>query len=183
MAFSPSDDIFHEPFWIALLILVVAAATVLAALGFEHIGGYQPCALCLMQRTPYYLAIPLSAGIAAAIWAGAPARIVAALFALLAILTLYNLALAGYHSGVEWGWWEGPATCAPSTAVESAGAMLEALRSGAHGPSCTTAVWRFAGLSFAGWNALISLGLALAAALGAVRALRPYGSSSASQYR
>jgi disulfide bond formation protein DsbB len=27
--------------------------------GFEHIGGYIPCALCLTQRIPYYVAAPL----------------------------------------------------------------------------------------------------------------------------
>ncbi len=33
--------------------------TVGSALGFQHIGGYTPCALCLLQRDPYYYAIPV----------------------------------------------------------------------------------------------------------------------------
>ena len=37
------------------------AATVGTALGFEHIGGYIPCKLCLEQRTPYYVGVPLMA--------------------------------------------------------------------------------------------------------------------------
>jgi disulfide bond formation protein DsbB len=37
------------------------AFTVGSALAFEHIGGYIPCALCLLQRDPYYYAIPLGA--------------------------------------------------------------------------------------------------------------------------
>ena len=47
--------------WLALAIFVVAAATILGALGFEHIGGYLPCHLCLMQRTPYYVGVPFAA--------------------------------------------------------------------------------------------------------------------------
>ena len=32
------------------LVLVGAAATILAALAFEHLGGYAPCPLCLEER-------------------------------------------------------------------------------------------------------------------------------------
>jgi disulfide bond formation protein DsbB len=34
---------------------------------------------------------------------------------------------------------------------------------------CDEASWRFLGLSFAGWNAMVSAGLALVAAFGATR--------------
>ena len=44
----------------ALFLAVAMAATVGTALGFEHIGGYIPCALCLMQRTPYYIGVPVA---------------------------------------------------------------------------------------------------------------------------
>jgi disulfide bond formation protein DsbB len=37
------------------------------------------------------------------------------------------------------------------------------------GPSCEDAAWRFLGLSMAGWNALVSLGLAAMSALSAMR--------------
>ena len=37
------------------------AATVGTALGFQHIGGYIPCKLCLEQRMPYYVGVPLMA--------------------------------------------------------------------------------------------------------------------------
>jgi disulfide bond formation protein DsbB len=36
-------------------------------------------------------------------------------------------------------------------------------------PSCDKAVWIFLGLSMAGWNALISLGLAVASFFAALR--------------
>ncbi|RVD51176.1 disulfide bond formation protein B, partial [Mesorhizobium sp. M8A.F.Ca.ET.023.02.2.1] len=43
----------------ALFLAVAMAATVGSALGFQHIGGYIPCHLCLEQRTPYYIGVPL----------------------------------------------------------------------------------------------------------------------------
>jgi disulfide bond formation protein DsbB len=83
-------------------------------------------------------------------------------FGLFGLLMLYNTGLAAYHSGVEWGFWEGPASCSQSALGGSAADMLNQL--GTVTPaSCTEAVWRFFGLSFAGWNVLIS---ALLSALG-----------------
>lgn len=149
-------------FVLAIAMLAIAAATILGALGFEHIGGYEPCALCLMQRTPYYAGIPIAAAALIAVRLRAPRLLVAALFAAFGLLLLYNTGLAAYHSGVEWGFWEGPASCAEAPGGGSAADMLREL--GAVTPaSCTTAVWRLLGLSFAGWNVLIS---ALLAGLG-----------------
>lgn len=161
-----------------MVFTLAATAVIGTALAFEHLGGYQPCALCLMQRTPYYLAIPVALLLLAAIrWR--PQRVLlTALFAAAAALMLYDAGLAAYHAGVEWRWWEGPAACAPSGAVASAADMLAALGEGQRAPSCTDATWRFLGLSFAGWNVFAAGGLALVAAYGAARA---YGSSSASQ--
>ena len=42
------------------LLSLGMAATVGGALAFEHIGGYIPCALCLLQRDPYYYGIPVA---------------------------------------------------------------------------------------------------------------------------
>ena len=163
---------------LALAFTLGAAAVVGTALGFEHLGGYQPCALCLEQRTPYYVAILVGILLLAALRWKPDRRLVALLFAAAAILMLYDAGLAVYHAGVEWRFWEGPASCAPTGAVGSAADMLNALGEGQHAPSCTDATWHFLGLSFAGWNALLASGLALLAAYGAVRA---YGSRTASQ--
>jgi disulfide bond formation protein DsbB len=152
--------------WLALAILVLSAATILGALGFEHIGGYQPCALCLMQRTPYYLGVPLAAVALLAVWLAAPRVLTIILFAAFALLMLYGAGLAVYHSGVEWAFWEGPASCAPTVGVGSAEDMLNQLTT-QHAPSCTDAPWRLFGLSFAGWNVLAS---ALLVLLGAAAA-------------
>ncbi len=147
---------------IALLMLAISVATILGALGFEHLGGYEPCPLCLMQRTPYYVGIPLAVAALLAAWFRAPRLVLVVLFAAFGLVMLYNAGLATYHSGVEWGFWEGPTLCAEAPSGRSAAEMLSQI--GTVTPaSCTEAVWRFLGLSFAGWNVLIS---ALLAALG-----------------
>jgi disulfide bond formation protein DsbB len=164
---------------IALAILAAAAATVGAALAFEHIGGYEPCALCLKERGPYYATVPLALAAVFATWRRPNRLLATGFFAVIVLVMLYGAGLGVYHAGVEWRLWEGPATCAGGAAAPaSASAMLESLQPGNIGPSCTEAVWRLLGLSFAGWNAIIAAGLALLAGLGLVRA---YGSSSVSQ--
>jgi disulfide bond formation protein DsbB len=163
LAGALSDDRLTQRLVVlALVMLVVAVATILGALGFQYIGGYEPCALCLMQRTPYYAGIPLAAAAGIAVWLKAPRWLTALLFAAFGLLLLYNAGLAVYHSGVEWGFWEGPESCSQSQVGGSAASMLSTLDA-VTPASCTDAVWRFLGLSFAGWNVPIS---ALLAALG-----------------
>ena len=157
--------------WLAAVMFGVAAATILGALAFEHIGGYQPCHLCLMQRTPYYAGVPVAALTVLAIFLGAARPAIVALFLIFAALMLYGGGLAVFHAGVEWRFWEGPASCAPSIDVTSAADMLNQLET-THAPSCTDATLRVLGLSFAGWNALVSALLAALGIAGARKAWR-----------
>jgi disulfide bond formation protein DsbB len=57
----------------ALLLLALSAGTLLAAWGFQLIGGYAPCPLCLKQRWSYYAVVVL-AGMLVAILGGDPGR-------------------------------------------------------------------------------------------------------------
>jgi disulfide bond formation protein DsbB len=152
-----------------LLVTIGMAATVGGALAFEHIGGYIPCALCLLQRDPYYYGIPV--GIAAIITSalGLPSWITRALLVVVGLLMLVGAGMGVFHSGVEWGFWEGPASCGGGEMTTNAGSLLEDLDA-VHGPSCTQAALRVLGLSFAGWNVIASLILAGIAFLGAKRA-------------
>ena len=161
----------RRPFWMALIALAIGAGVVLGALGFQYIGGYLPCALCLMQRQPYYVGVPIMALAAIASWFGASRGVLVGLFAAFAALMLYNVGLAAYHSGVEWGWWAGPAACSPSIDVGGVDEMLHQLTA-TTAPSCSEAVWRFLGLSFAGWNVLASALLTVLGLSGAVAAYR-----------
>jgi disulfide bond formation protein DsbB len=148
----------------ALFLGIAMAIVVGTALGFEHIGGYIPCALCLEQRIPYYIGAPLMLVAAIVSKAGGPSWAVRGLLAVGGLLMLYGLVLGVYHSGVEWHWWEGPASCATSAdaVTKDAGSLLGDLSS-KKPPSCDAAALRVLGLSFAGWNVLASAALAAVA--------------------
>ncbi|MBC7284508.1 disulfide bond formation protein B [Hoeflea sp.] len=156
----------------SLMALGLAAAMALVvgmALGFEHIGGYIPCALCLTQRTPYYIGAPLMLIAALISFAGGPSWAVRGLLGIGGLLMLYGLGLGIYHSGIEWHWWAGPESCATSAdaVTTDAGSLLGDLSS-KKPPSCDEATLRVLGLSFAGWNVLASAALAMIAFRGAM---------------
>lgn len=135
--------------------LFLAAAGILTALGFQYIGGYAPCPLCLMQRYAYYAGIPMLF-LAMALVAERP-KTSGYIFLAVALAFLFNAALGGYHSGVEWKFWPGPDTCGTVQALPTqAGNLLEAMET-QKVVRCDEAAWRFLGLSFAGWNAVLSV--------------------------
>jgi disulfide bond formation protein DsbB len=157
----------------ALAVTLIAAATIAAAWGFELIGGYIPCALCLEERIPYYIGVPVALAALIASLIAVPARLPRALLVATALVFAYGAYLGIYHAGAEWGFWPGPADCAAGAApaTTSAADILSQLDS-VRVVSCTEATWRFPpdwGLSFAGWNAAISVLLALVALWGATR--------------
>ena len=153
-----------------LCAVLASAAMLAAAHAFETFGGYAPCTLCLRQREVYWAI--LGAGVAFMVlvrmpggprWREATCWVLAAAF-------LASCGLAVYHAGAEWKFWPGPQACASGGAGVNA-ADLSAFLEGAKvkPPACDEAAWVFAGLSMAGWNAVISLGLAGLSALAALR--------------
>ena len=148
------------------LVAALCAAVVLAiAHGFQTFGGLAPCELCLKQREVYWVAIAI--GVAG--WlAGRLVRgkhVIAIASALLCVAFLYEAGLAAYHAGVEWKLWQGPQTCTGSTpaSLNSINGLLGGARITA--PRCDVAAWRFAGVSMAGWNALVAIVLAVLSAM------------------
>ena len=156
---------FGNPRVAAGLILGAALGTIAGALVFEHVFGLRPCPLCLVQRYPYYAAMPVALAVAVV---SRPALARAGL-ALLALIFLVSAGLGAYHAGVEWGWWQGPSDCAgaPVPAPGAVGDFLSQLET-TRVVSCTEAAWRFLGLSLAGWNVLISLALAAFAGVSSI---------------
>jgi disulfide bond formation protein DsbB len=154
----------------ALLVFLVAFATIAGAWIFEYYG-YAPCELCLKQRWAYYTGVPLA--LVVALLAPRNPGLAKSGLALLAALWLASMVFGIYHSGVEWKWWPGPSTC---TAQAGFTGGLPDLSKPA--VLCDTPAIRIFGLSLAGWNAVISLGLALLSFAG-LRKVQ--GSSSVSQ--
>jgi disulfide bond formation protein DsbB len=156
----------------ALAITAIAAATLAGAWFMQLALGIQPCELCLAQRYAYYLVVPLGALTAIAAARDAPRGALVAGLAVIALATLGNAGLAAYHSGVEWGFWQGPTACTgPVGNLGSAGNLLERLDS-VKVVRCDEVQWKFLGLSLAGYNVLISLLMAAIAAWGTVRTAR-----------
>ena len=152
------------------LALLVSCVVILAALGFEHIGGYLPCPLCSMQRYAYYTGIPLLF-LALVLVANDRPGMAGVIFAVVALGFLANAGLGAYHAGAEWKFWPGPDTCAATSGdlATNAGSLLKDLQR-VQVVRCDEAAWRFLGLSFAGWNVLISLLLSAMALRAAVAA-------------
>lgn len=168
----------------ALLLAALASAALLGGAHLFEAFGYPPCPLCLDQREAHWAALGVAgAGLAAGLVFKARLAAAAAVGAL-ALVYAASAVLAGYHTGVEFGFWPGPASCAAiGSGVADAGALLDALSAPVSSPSCTDAQWRLFGISMAGYNFLASAGLfALTggAALAAVRKARAVRGGAAS---
>ena len=157
------------------IIIVVGLATILGAWAFQLIGGYQPCALCLEERLPYYVGVPLALVAMLAAASGAKPTVPRMFLMVAGLVFAYNVYLGGYHAGAEWGWWPGPTDCAATgdgvSGTTDILAELETIKV----VSCTEVQWRFLFLSFAGWNVVISLLLVAVAFWGAFRPLKDAG--------
>lgn len=151
----------------ALLGLLLALVAILAAWGFQLIGGYIPCALCLEQRVPYYWGLPVGmAGfLVGVVWKQAVLTRLA--FFIFGACMAWSMGLAIYHAGAEWMFWAGPADCGGAQVETQDASNLLAQIEGIQLVSCTEAGSRFLGLSFAGWNAVTSFFALMLGLLGA----------------
>lgn len=139
-----------------------SAALLGGAFAFQFIGGMPPCQLCLWQRWPHAAAVlililALATGWRGLAWAGA-----------LAALATAGIGL--FHAGVEQGWWEFVSSCTQGSIAGLSGADL--LNPDAALPApvrCDQIPWSLLGISMAGWNAILSAGLAGVWVFGATR--------------
>jgi disulfide bond formation protein DsbB len=166
--------------WQVALVELIGASLVIVAAWIFEVFGYQPCELCLKERTPYYAAIPLAALL---VWlTSGRGRFSLALagFVGLAIIFAASSIFGLYHAGVEWGWFAGPTECtgtykAPAAVTDFLQQLykVQVVR-------CDEPSLYILGLTLAAWNGLISASLA---ALAIVGARLSQGSSSVSQYK
>jgi disulfide bond formation protein DsbB len=151
-----------------LVALVVSAAMLGVAHGFENFGGLAPCHLCLKQREVYWWAMAVAAVAVAVslIRAYAPTPRIASL--VLAAIFAYGTYLAVFHAGAEWHFWPAPETCSSTGPVSASSLQALLAGGGAHQPACDVAPGRVLGLSMAGWNAVVSVILVLLSLAAAV---------------
>lgn len=134
------------------LALLIPAALLAGAWGFQLIGHLYPCEMCHWQRWPHYAALPIAL---LAFVPGMPQR---PLVALAAIAIAVSGAIGVAHAGVEYHWWQGFTPC--TSTFSSGGDTLSAIMN-APVVRCDAPQWTFAGISLAGFNAIVSLGGAL----------------------
>jgi disulfide bond formation protein DsbB len=137
-----------------LIGLAVGVAAIAGAWAFQIAGGYVPCKLCLQQRIPYYVGLPL---LALALVAARRAPLASRWLATAAgLFFVAGVALGGYHAGAEWAFWQGPSDCGGGVGVTTDAGDLLAQMQATRLVSCSEAALRVLGLSFAGWNVLAS---------------------------
>jgi disulfide bond formation protein DsbB len=139
------------------LMLLAAGGSLALLLGafmFQALG-YAPCKLCIWQRWPHGVAI----GAGALVLALGP-MLLLGLVGLAGALTTAGIGV--YHTGIERGYWEGPADCTGSgdSLAGMTGADLLSLDVPVDIVMCDEVAWAFLGLSMASWNALASFALA-----------------------
>lgn len=144
-----------RPIWPLFAALVSAAMLAVAHLYFQRYLGLQPCALCLDQRNWHWIAL----GVGVAGFIATRFKVSLARWAALAVGLVFvaSFVQGAHHVAVEQGWVI--AQCDVSFENQDltfdVNAPLEV-------PKCDQIAWQWLGISMAGYNALISLLLALA---------------------
>lgn len=138
-----------------LAAFLVPIALLAGALAFEYLGGLYPCEMCMWQRWPLVAALIL----ASCAFDAKDQRAAIVLTYLAAMAIAVSGTIGVVHAGVEYKLWQGFTSCSTELGANG-GDMLDAIM---HAPitRCDTAPWTLAGISMAGYNAIISLGTAI----------------------
>lgn len=148
-------------FW-ALAAFAVSFAALALAYTSEIVFDLRPCTMCYWQRIPFAVILVL----ALLAYFVPQAKVKRGLLWLCVATLAGGAALAAFHAGVEWRWWEGPSGCSGGINGALTTEQILAQIKGAAIVSCTDAAVRVLGLSMAGWNALYSVGAAVVIACG-----------------
>lgn len=149
-----------RPVWPLLILLASGAMLATAIFYFQGYMGLQPCPLCLQQRYWHWAVI----GVAALAFVASRVQPKWTNWAIVIVglALLGSAAMGGYHVAVEQKWLV--AQCdVGGGAVDPSQLGLGNLPDGdLRPPRCDEIAWSMWGISMAGWNAIISLALALA---------------------
>jgi disulfide bond formation protein DsbB len=131
----------------------VPALLLVGAYVSQYGFGLYPCEMCWWQRYAHFAALApaLIAFVARPkpLWLG-----------LAAVAILASGVIGAYHAGIEYGWWQGLTTC--TNPIDNSGGDALAAIMNAPLIRCDAAQWTLAGISLAGFNALISVVSAVA---------------------
>ena len=143
-----------RPIW-PLLALLGSGALLAGAHAFQYFGGLYPCPLCLDQRNWHWAVIGVAV-LALVVtrfkpgWTRGAALVVG-------LVLLGSAAMGAYHVAVEQHW-----VMAQCDARVNLDDLSLDPNAPVVAPKCDEIAWSLWGVSMAGWNALISLAMALA---------------------
>lgn len=147
-----------RPYWPLLMLAASGAMLAIAVFYFQGYMGLQPCPLCLQQRYWHWAVIGVSA--LALVATRVQPKWTSWAIVVIGLALLGSAAMGAYHVAVEQKWIV--AQCDLGAAVDASQLSLDNLGDNLRPPRCDEIVWSLWGVSMAGWNAIISLLLALA---------------------
>ncbi|MDD9899443.1 MAG: disulfide bond formation protein B [Alphaproteobacteria bacterium] len=158
--FIRTMNLWSQPHFTAFYVAAASAALLAVAYTSQYVFGLDPCILCYYQRIPYFVVIAL--GLAAFAVAPKSEKLALYLIFLCGIGFLIDAGIAGFHVGVEHGAWKGLEAC--GNAAMPANATPEEMRAFIMSRDivrCDVPAFTLFGISMAGYNFLIALGLML----------------------
>ena len=154
---------WQRPRLLAGLLGLASAACLATAFWFQHVAGLEPCPLCIDQRWAHGASIAVAAVSVVLMTPGRAAIMLAGL----ALAFLAGTGIAAWHVMVEWHWVASPGCSTPEFEEMSIDSFLSI-----EVVPCDEVAWSMAGISMAGWNAIVSLMLAAVAITGCLASLR-----------
>lgn len=151
---------------IASLVLAGSIAALAVAFASQYIGGLLPCQLCIWQRWGYAGAIVLAI---LALLMPPRLRWLGAALASLGLLATAGIAL--FHTGVEYHWWQGLASCTGNLDTSQSISALQQQLLNTPVIPCDRPAWTMFGISMAGYDFLYATALGLFCLVAALRTL------------
>ena len=138
-----------------IVILTIISFTIISALIVQYWLGHEPCRLCLYERIPYFLSIPLITKI---FFIKKYERIT---LLILFLVFMSSAVLAFYQFGIEQGFFSESLACTTGDLSKtlSKEELLQQLKQNSIG--CKNVSFRILGLSLAGINTIFSLVLSV----------------------
>ena len=144
----------------------------------EHVFGFVPCSLCLIQRYPHIFVAITS------IWLIFFRTHNFFLYPVNTLVMAASIILASYHVGVEQNIFQGPQSCSSSNLSLVGETSAEALLKDILNTSvirCNEVTWSFISLSMATWNLILSIALFIGWTVSSLHFLRFFQSKSFSK--
>ena len=156
----------------ALALGLAVSASLLVGAHIFQAMGYEPCDLCLDQREAHWTALAITVlGLLVSRVFKAP-LLAAAAVGTAALVYGFGSMLAFYHTGVEFHFWPGPASCSASKTIVDITDINAGLDGSRPRVSCDQTGWSLFGITMAGYNLLFSAGLFILTTLATIGIVR-----------